>query len=140
MNKNLHAYGKENIKSQIAGADSYTIIKMLMQGALDRLARGKGCIERKDLHGKSKCLSGATAIIKALNESLDFNAGSDAADNLSSLYEYMEELIGEATINNTTDQLVEVMSLLTEIKGAWDDIPQSEVDKALAIQAAAQAS
>lgn len=135
MNKNLQAYGKENIKSQIAGADSYTIIKMLMQGALDRLAQGKGFLERKDLHGKSKSLSGAAAIIKALNESLDFNAGSDAVENLSSLYEYMDERISDATINNTTDPIVEVISLLSEIKSAWDEIPSSEVEKALAIQA-----
>jgi flagellar secretion chaperone FliS len=133
---NMKAYGSENVKSQVAGADSYTIIKMLMQGAIDRLAQGKGCIERKDLQGKSKNLSGASAIITSLNDSLDFSKGAEAASNLGGLYEYMITRVADATIDNDIQPIDEVILLLAEIKGAWDSIPQSEIDKALELQAA----
>ncbi|MEW6989341.1 flagellar export chaperone FliS [Colwelliaceae bacterium 6441] len=134
-NINIKAYGKENIKSQIAGANPYIIIRMLMQGALDRLAQGKGCIERKDLQGKSKCLSGASDIINALNESLDFDVGGEIAGNIGGLYDYMITRIADASIDNSPEAITEVINLLSEIKGAWDSIPPTEVDKALALQA-----
>ena len=133
----MKAYGKENMKSQIAAADSYTIIQMLMQGAMDRLARGKGCIQRKDFQGKSKNLSDASAIITSLNESLDFSKGGEVISNLGGLYNYMLTRVGDATIDNIVEPLDEVMTLLSEIKSGWDSIPQAEVDKALELQAKA---
>jgi flagellar protein FliS len=133
---NMKAYGSENIKGQVAGANPYTLVTMLMQGAMDRLARGKGCIERKDLEGKSKNLSGASAIITSLNESLDFSKGGDVPNNLGGLYDYMLTRVADATIDNKTEPLDEVMRLLSEIKGAWDSIPQIDVDKALQLQSA----
>lgn len=132
---NMKAYGKENVKSQIAGADSYTIIKMLMQGAIDRLARAKGSIERKDLEGKAQFLSSATAIINSLNESLDFSEGAAVTNNLGGLYDYMVTRIVDATIDNDIAPIDEVIHLLSEIKSAWDSIPQVEIDKALEQQA-----
>jgi flagellar protein FliS len=135
-NINIKAYGKESIKSQIAAADPYIIIRMLMQGALDRLAQGKGCIERKDLKGKSTSLSGASDIINALNESLDFDIGGEVAGNIGGLYDYMITRIADASIDNSTAAISEVINLLSEIKGAWDSIPPAEVDKALSLQAA----
>lgn len=136
MNINVRAYAKDSIKSQVAGADSYTLIKMLMQGALDRLARAKGGIERKDLQAKAKNLSGALAIINALNESLDFSEGTEVISNIGGLYDYMAIRISDATIENSIEAITEVMHLLSEIKGGWDSIPPAEVEKALSMQAA----
>jgi flagellar secretion chaperone FliS len=137
-NRNINAYQKESVKSQMADADSYTIIKMLMQGVLERLAKGKGCIERSDLKGKAEHLSRATAIINALADSLDFEAGGDngkaLAENLSSLYQYMNIRIADASIDKATEPLVEVMTLMQEIKSGWDAIPADEVQKGLQLQ------
>ncbi|BBN81085.1 flagellar protein FliS [Pseudoalteromonas sp. A25] len=128
------AYQKESVKSRLAGADSYTIISMLMQGALERLARGKGCIERNDLAGKSEHLSKASSIILALMESLDHSEGQEVTQNLASLYEYMNGRITDASIEKSVEPLVEVMTLMSEIKGAWEAIPRDEVEKALSMQ------
>ncbi|CAH9054235.1 Flagellar secretion chaperone FliS [Pseudoalteromonas holothuriae] len=128
------AYQKESINSRLAGADSYTIITMLMQGALERLARGKGCIERNDLAGKAEHLSRASSIILALMESLDHSEGGEVTQNLGSLYEYMNMRITDASIEKSVEPLVEVMSLLNEIKSAWDAIPREEVESALQLQ------
>ena len=135
MNRNIRAYTKESIKTQIAGADSYTIIKMLMQGALERLAKGRGCIERSDLEGKAENLSKANAIINALLESLDAKDDSEVINNLASLYDYMLSRITDASIEKSVEPIDEVMLLLREIKSAWDAIPYEEVKKALDIQA-----
>lgn len=128
------AYQKDSVKSRLAGADSYTIITMLMQGALERLARGKGCIERNDLAGKAEHLSRASSIILALMESLDHSEGAEVTQNLGSLYEYMNMRITDASIEKSVEPLIEVMSLLNEIKSAWDAIPKDEVESALKLQ------
>ena len=135
MNRKINAYQKESVKSRLAGANPYTIIQMLMQGALERLAKGKGCIERNDLEGKSENLSKASAIIHALMDSLDYEVGGEVAQNLGGLYEYMNIRIAEASLERTTEPLVEVMQLMLEIKSGWDSIPPAEVEKGLALQA-----
>lgn len=134
QNRNMKAYQKESIKSQLASADSYTIIQLLMQGAMERLARGKGCIERHDLEGKAEHLSKASSIILALSECLDHNQGAEVTHNLENLYLYMNERITDASINKSSEPLVEVMGLLSEIKGAWDAIPKADIEKALEMQ------
>eukprot|EP00487_Bulimina_marginata_P008252 TRINITY_DN3047_c0_g1_i1.p1 TRINITY_DN3047_c0_g1~~TRINITY_DN3047_c0_g1_i1.p1 ORF type:complete len:110 (-),score=12.76 TRINITY_DN3047_c0_g1_i1:104-433(-) len=104
-NSYTRAYQKDSVKSQLAVADSYTIITMLMQGALERTARGKGCIERNDLAGKAEHLSKASTIILALMESLDHSVGGEVTQNLSSLYEYMNSRITDASIEGQLNPL-----------------------------------
>ena len=133
--RKINAYQKESVKSRLAGANPYTIIQMLMQGALERLAKGKGCIERNDLEGKAENLSKASSIIFALAESLDYETGGEVANNLGGLYEYMNTRIADASMERSTEPLVEVMQLMLEIKSGWDSIPPAEVQNALALQA-----
>lgn len=133
-NSFTRAYQKDSVKTQLAVADSYTIITMLMQGALERIARGKGCIERNDLAGRAEHLSKASTIIMALMESLDHSVGGEVTQNLSSLYEYMNMRITDASIEKSVEPLIEVMTLMNEIKSAWDAIPREEVDKAMKLQ------
>jgi flagellar protein FliS len=133
--RKINAYQKESVKTQLAGANPYTIIQMLMQGFLERVAKGKGCIERGDLQGKAEHLSRATAIAHALAESLDMEVGGEVAQNLASLYDYMITRITDASMDKTIEPLNEVMKLMLEVKSGWDAIPQSEVDKGLALQA-----
>lgn len=135
MNRNIRAYTKDSVKSQVAAADNYTLIKMLMQGALERLAKAKGAIERKDLEGKAENIAKASAIITALSGSLDFEQGGEVALNLASLYDYMVGRITDASIEKSVEPLDEVMMLLREIKSAWDSIPNDQVQQALALQA-----
>ena len=113
-NRKINAYQKESVKSQLAGANPYTIIQMLMQGALERLAKGKGCIERNDLEGKAENLAKASSIIMALSESLDYEVGGEVVNNLGGLYEYMNMRITDASIEKSTEPLVEVMKLMLD--------------------------
>lgn len=133
--RKINAYQKESVKTQLAGANPYTIIQMLMQGFLERIAKGKGCIERGDLQGKAEHLSKASAILHALAESLDLDVGGDVAQNMAALYDYMLMRITDASVEKSVEPLTEVMQLMLEIKSGWDAIPPNEVDKALALQA-----
>lgn len=121
-NRGIQAYKKDSIKSDLAGADPHRIIQLLMQGALERLALAKGCIERRDLEEKAKVLTRAIEIINALKDSLDRSYNPELADNLDALYDYMTFRITEASAQLDNSIIDEVMGLLLQIKGAWDQI------------------
>ncbi|WP_425462564.1 flagellar export chaperone FliS [Litorilituus lipolyticus] len=123
MNVKLKHYQKEATKTQMADAEPYQIIQMLMVGVMDSLALAKGSIERGDLEQKSRSISKASSIIVALRSSLDFSVGGEVSDNLNALYEYMTERLVDASVAKDTEAVDEVASLFREIKSAWDEIP-----------------
>lgn len=132
--KGINAYKKGNLKQDIATADPHRLTLMLMQGALDKMAYAKGCIERKDFEGKSEHLSKATAIIINLRDTLDLDVKSEVTDNLFSLYEYMIGRLTDANIQNSLSIMDEVISLLLPIKTAWMQIPEAAKQEAYEIR------
>lgn len=132
--KGINAYKKGNLKQDIAQADPHRLTLMLMQGALDRMAYAKGCMERKDFEGKSDHLSRATAIIINLRDTLDFDVKSEVTDNLFALYDYMIQRLTDANIQNSLKIMDEVISLMLPIKTAWAEIPESAKQEAYEAQ------
>lgn len=124
--KGIQAYRKDSIKSDLASADPHRVIQLLMQGALEKLALGKGCIERRDWEGKAHALTRAVEIINALRDALDRDVNPELVDNLESLYEYMTVRITEASVSKDTTVLDHVMGLILQIKGAWDQITPAD--------------
>lgn len=132
-NRNLKAYKKTSIEAEMAVADPYRVIQMLMQGLLERLAQAKGAIERRDFSGKSVAISKSMAIINGLQDSLDLSYGQIPQD-LFALYDYMKDRLLDASRDLNTDPVDEVAKLIITIKSAWDAIPASERDKAFSQQ------
>ena len=116
-------YGKVAAESEAGYANPHRLVQMLMEGALDKVATAKGCIERNDLAGKSRQISWAMSIISGLRTSLDMETGGPIAANLDDLYEYMTRRLVDASTQNDSDALTEVGDLMLEIKGAWDAMP-----------------
>ncbi len=125
MNVKLKYYQKEATKSQMASADPYEIIQMLMAGVMDSLAKVKGAIDRRDYEKKAKEISKASAIINSLRSCLDMDIGGELSENLSSLYQYMIERLIDASVENNNEIIDEVANLFREIKSGWDSIPMS---------------
>ncbi|MCW5585858.1 MAG: flagellar export chaperone FliS [Chromatiales bacterium] len=113
-------YGKVAAESEVAYASPHRLVQMLMEGALEKVATAKGCIERNDLEGKSRQITWAMSIINGLRTSLDMDAGGAIAVNLDDLYAYMTRRLIDASAQNDANALSEVIDLLLEIKGAWD--------------------
>jgi len=129
MNLRLKQYQKEATKTQMADAEPYQVIQMLMAGVMDSLAMARGSLERGDFEQKGRSISKASAIIVALRSSLDLKVESDVPDNLNALYEYMTERLVDASLAKDTDAIDEVAALFREIKSAWDEIPmEARVD------------
>ena len=97
---------------------------MLMQGALDRMAYAKGCMERKEYAEKAQHIGRCTAILINLRDTLDLTNNAEVAENLFSLYDYMVQRLTDATVQNNLQIMDEVIGLMLPIKTAWSQIPE----------------
>lgn len=123
MNSKLKNYTRDNVRNRLEDADPYTVIQMLMQGVLENCNYAKGAIEHKNMEKKSHHIGRAQAILESLIVSLNPEAGADATDNLIGLYGYMSDRLMKASVELDTQIIDEVMSLMVDIKSAWDQIP-----------------
>jgi flagellar protein FliS len=95
---------------------------MLIDGAMERLAIARGCLERNqrgDIPRKAQALTQCMRIVGELRGSLNLEKGGELAHNLSDLYEYMLRQLLRANAESKLSYVTEVISLLGEIRSAW---------------------
>ena len=120
----LSAY-QEIGKSDLTYADPHRLISMLMDGALDRIARARHAMQAGRVAEKGELISNAITIISGLKGCLDMEAGETLSANLADLYDYMCRRLVQANAADDDALLDEVSNLLGEIRFAWDAIPES---------------
>jgi flagellar protein FliS len=126
MKSMINAY-RENSTAAAEFSDPHRLISMLFDGALERIARAIGHVERGETAAKGECIGRAVGIIEHLRGSLDPTAGDGSlASNLESLYDYMTRRLTEAILYNDVDRLREVRALLERIRDGWAGIPQEQ--------------
>lgn len=120
----LRAYRSVRTQSAVVDSSPHQLILMLIDGAIEKTAAAVGLMQNGQAAEKGRLISGSIAIIDSLRSSLNHRAGGELADNLDRLYEYMTRQLLEANLRNEPKLLGEVVSLLKEIREAWDAIPQ----------------
>lgn len=118
----LGQYNKMAVQTGVEAASPHRLIQMLMDGALEKVARAKGCMQRGEIRAKGQQIGWAISIIEGLKASLNKAEGGEIAQNLEDLYTYMERRLIESNRNNDPALLDEVSSLMRQIKEAWDAI------------------
>ena len=121
--KGINAYQRVGGRDQATTADPYQLIQMLMNGALQKLAIGKGAIERKDLEAKSESLTKALSIVGALQEGLDMSVDSEVTVNMFDLYDYTKRQIIDAMTTNKIESVDNSLMVMRNLKEGWDAIP-----------------
>lgn len=122
----LSHYRQVRAHGGVAASDPHQLILLLMNGALDAIAVAKGHMTRGNVPGKGASVSRAISIIDGLRSSLDHSVGGELVRNLDELYEYMGRRLLQANLEDNPAWLDEVGSLLHEIKGAWEQIPDAD--------------
>lgn len=134
MSYGIKAYKAVGVKNDIAVADPHRIIQLLMQGALENMAKAKGSIERKEFTAKGQFIGKAIAIISSLQSSLDMENGGEISINLYDLYDFMLDHLTIASRDLDTRKIDDVISLIATIKSAWDNIPVADREAGYALQ------
>ncbi len=116
----LKEYQQNQVDAGVAYADPHTLIAMLLDGLLDRLAVAKGTMERGAYAEKSRTIGNAIEILNYLQTILDPEKGGEVAENLGRLYAYMIERLFWASSRNDTAILDEVGDLVREIRSGWE--------------------
>jgi len=119
----ISQYQRVDLESRVAVGNPHTMISMLLDGALKRIAIAHGATGRGDIATKGNTISGAIRILDSLRAALDHKRGGQISENLEALYSYMERRLMEANRNSDVDILDEVSVLLGDIKEAWDSMP-----------------
>ena len=116
----INAYKKVSLETAVATASPHQLIVLLFEGARQAVIVARSGIEAGDTPQKGKAITKAIDIIlNGLRASLSLEEGGDLAQNLYALYDYMARRLLQANLNNDTAALDEVLSLLSEIHGAW---------------------
>jgi flagellar protein FliS len=127
MSAAIKTYSNVAIESKTHSSDPHKLILMLYQGALLAIASAKNQMLRKEIAAKGKSISQAIAIINdGLKAGLDMNVGAPLVQNLSDLYDYMNQRLLQANLKNDPAILDEVSTLLIELRGAWETIRPAE--------------
>lgn len=123
MRLNIKQYQGTARATQLLEADPHQIILALMDGAIEKMAIAKGCMERNDISGKSTAISRAVAIIGGLQGALDFQANAQVARNFNDFYEFVIGSLVEASATRNAEQLETLITLFTPLRDAWRDMP-----------------
>lgn len=115
-------YRKVGLYGNLSEASPYQVVQVMLDTLLSRVAEAVGHLERGEIAAKGEKVSKALAIIEALMLGLDKQRGGDLARNLERLYDYASRTLLKAHLENRTDLLKEVSSLLREIRLGWDGI------------------
>lgn len=117
------AYARVGVETGVTAASPHQLILMLFDGALLAIAKADAAMKQGAILEKSQAISRATDIISSgLRASLDFSAGDDLAPRLAALYDFMVLRLIHANVRNDAGALREVSGLLSEIRGAWEEI------------------
>lgn len=115
-----NAYAKVGLETGVVAATPHQLIVMLYEGAELAVRMAIKHMNEGDMAKKSAAISKAGAIIlEGLRAALDVKQGGELAQQLDSLYEYMNKRLLLAHLNNQTAPLEEVLGLLRELHGAW---------------------
>lgn len=123
MRANPYAqYQSIDLEAKVEAASPHGLISMLFEGLLTRVAQAKHSMLIGNFEQKGVNVTKALNILGGLKGSLDPEHSPELADSLGELYDYCQRRLLDASAQRDVEGFDEVMSLMREIKDAWDAI------------------
>lgn len=117
----IRQYQHSSVDAATCHASPQQLVSMLLEGALDRIARARGAARNGDRSAKLSNVGAAISIVEYLKLSLDLKAGGAIAERLSSLYDFSLRHLAQANAADDARMLDEVADVLRPIKQGWDE-------------------
>lgn len=116
----LSAYHQVGVQTSVSNASPHELVKLLIEGFFDAVAKARGAMRAKDIEIKGKELSRAVRIVdEGLKASLDMQRGGELSSNLRDLYVYITMRLTQANLKNDEAALDECCNLMNQIREAW---------------------
>jgi flagellar secretion chaperone FliS len=118
-NSQLAAYQSVSVHGAVDGADPHRMVLMLLDAIMERLAKARGCMERREVVQKTRLLHSCVVLVAELRGSLNLTEGGEIARNLDSLYDYIVRRLLLANLSGDAAIVEEVANLMAEIRTGW---------------------
>jgi flagellar secretion chaperone FliS len=124
--RGVDSYTRTDLETGVEAASPQRLVVMLYDGAIRSMLAAKAALASGDIGQRGEALSKAISIIdEGLRPALDLNAGGEIASNLLALYEYVSNLLLYANLKGQEAPLDEALRLMTELRGAWEQLERS---------------
>lgn len=121
----LRDYAGIDTAGNVATADPHQLIVMLFDGALDRIATAKACMQHGEVGPKGENISKAIGIVGYLRQCLNRKEGGELATRLEGLYRYVSRGLLYANRYDDAGKLDELAGLLRQVEDGWMQIPEA---------------
>ena len=129
---NANAYYREN---QVTTASRGQLLLMAYDGMLRFLADGRRAMAEQRYEAQGACIGRTQDILLELICGLDHTVLPDLSARLDSLYRYMFDRLTTANVKNDEQALMEVATMLSDLRETW-----AEADRMTRCQANASQS
>ncbi|QMV41676.1 flagellar export chaperone FliS [Cohnella cholangitidis] len=109
-------------KNKYETASPHRLILMLYDGALTNINRAKNALDSDQRAEAHKFIQKAQAIVLELMACLNEEQGDVIAKNLKEIYFYLVNQLTQANIHKKKDQLLEVETILGDLRQTWDQL------------------
>lgn len=128
----VSGYTRMAAETGVSTGDPHQLVNMLYDGALAAVNQARAHMQAKRTADKGTAIGKAIRIIdEGLKVSLDKTAGGQLAFRLLDLYDYMVMRLLQANLRNEEAALIEVATLLGELRDAWAKIRPATAPAAL---------
>jgi flagellar secretion chaperone FliS len=139
--RGVDSYTRTDLETGVEAASPQRLVVMLYDGAIRSMLAAKAALASGDIGQRGEALSKAISIIdEGLRPALDLNAGGEIAANLLALYEYVSNLLLYANLKGQQAPLDEALRLMTELRGAWEQLERNNRPQAAERQSATEPS
>ncbi|TKJ40267.1 flagellar export chaperone FliS [candidate division LCP-89 bacterium B3_LCP] len=111
---------------QIETADQKKLILMVYDAATRFCREACTAISSGNVQYKGIAIQKAYDAIAELRKSLDMERGKDVAEALNKLYAFLGHQLTLANLNNDTEVLNSVITVLTDMRDTWVEIFEKE--------------
>jgi flagellar protein FliS len=115
------------IESRILTASPIELVAMLYDGAIAAVLDARRKLADGDIAARSRAITKACEILIELTQGLDHARGGDISLRLAQLYDYIQQRLIEANIQQKDAPLSEALKLLSTLAESWHTLRDREV-------------